>query len=191
MSNWDPNNLFDIQEEEEIINVSPPENGEEETENIQNDKETEVSEIQETTIIEDVKSDANILLNELFEDLNKQDKKENSIIQPSTPIEFISDVLCNFLLSKIFVYLFFGANLFLTPIPTILAMILWFFTVKITKLSSLGALLSIFLLTIYQLIFIYGNLEKGIVFIIFLLIFFKHSSNIKRLIKGEENKINL
>jgi len=86
---------------------------------------------------------------------------------------------------------FFGANLFLTPIPTILAMILWFFTVKITKLSSLGALLSIFLLTIYQLIFIYGNLEKGIVFIIFLLIFFKHSSNIKRLIKGEENKINL
>ena len=70
-------------------------------------------------------------------------------------------------------------------------MILWFFTVKITKLSSLGALLSIFLLTIYQLIFIYGNLEKGIVFIIFLLIFSKHSSNIKRLIKGEENKINL
>ena len=70
-------------------------------------------------------------------------------------------------------------------------MILWFFTVKITKLSSLGALLSIFLLTIYQLIFIYGNLEKGIVIIIFLLIFFKHSSNIKRLIKGEENKINL
>ena len=33
--------------------------------------------------------------------------------------------------------------------------------------------------------------EKGIVFIIFLLIFFKHSSNIKRLIKGEENKIDL
>ena len=86
---------------------------------------------------------------------------------------------------------FFGANLFLAPIPTILAMILWLFTVKITKLSSLGAILSIFLLTIYQLIFIYGNLDKGIVFIIFLLIFFKHSSNIKRLIKGEENKINL
>ena len=86
---------------------------------------------------------------------------------------------------------FFGANLFLTPIPTILAMFLWFFTVKITKLSSLGALLSIFLLTIYQLIFIYGNLEKGIVCIIFLLILFKHSSNIKRLIKGDENKINL
>ena len=86
---------------------------------------------------------------------------------------------------------YFGGNLFLFPVPTILAMIIWFFTVKLSKLSSLGALLSIFLLTIYQLVFIYGNLEKGLAFVIFLLIFFKHSSNIKRLIKGEENKINL
>ena len=86
---------------------------------------------------------------------------------------------------------YFGGNLFLFPVPTILAMIIWFFTVKLSKLSSLGALLSIFLLTIYQLVFIYGNLEKGLVFVIFLLIFFKHNSNIKRLIKGEENKINL
>ena len=86
---------------------------------------------------------------------------------------------------------YFGGSLFLLPIPTILAMIIWFFTVKLSKHSSLGALLSIFLLTIYQLVFIYGNLEKGLVFVIFLLIFFKHNSNIKRLIKGEENKINL
>ena len=86
---------------------------------------------------------------------------------------------------------YFGGNLFLFPVPTILAMIIWFFTVKLSKLSSLGALLSIFILTIYQLVFIYGNLEKGLVFVIFLLIFFKHNSNIKRLIKGEENKINL
>ena len=86
---------------------------------------------------------------------------------------------------------YFGGNLFLFPVPTILAMFIWFFIVKLSKLSSLGALLSIFLLTIYQLVFIYGNLEKGLVFVIFLLIFLKHNSNIKRLIKGEENKINL
>ena len=86
---------------------------------------------------------------------------------------------------------FFGGFLIISTIPTLISMVVWMVTVKITKISSLGALLSIFLLTIYQLIFIYGNLEKGIVFIIFLLIFFKHSSNIKRLIKGEENKINL
>ncbi len=86
---------------------------------------------------------------------------------------------------------FFGGSLILAPIPTILAISLWIFIVKFSKLSSLGALCSIFLLTSYELIFIYGNLNKGIIFAIFLLIFLKHSSNIKRLIKGEENKINL
>ena len=86
---------------------------------------------------------------------------------------------------------YFGGSLILAPIPTIFAMVIWILTVKFSKLSSLGALLSIFLLTIYELVFIYGNLNKGIVFAIFLLIFLKHSSNIKRLIKGQENKINL
>ena len=82
-------------------------------------------------------------------------------------------------------------NLILAPLPTILAIFIWIIIVKLSKLSSLGALCSIFLLTIYELIFIYGNLNKGIIFTIFLLIFLKHYSNIKRLIKGEENKINL
>ena len=86
---------------------------------------------------------------------------------------------------------YFGGSLILAPIPTIFAMVIWILTVKFSKLSSLGALLSIFLLTIYELVFIYGNLNKGIIFVIFLLIFLKHSSNIKRLIKGQENKINL
>ena len=86
---------------------------------------------------------------------------------------------------------YFGGSLILAPVPTIFAMFIWVLTVKISKLSSLGALLSIFLLTIYELVFIYGNLNKGIVFAIFLLIFLKHSSNIRRLINGQENKINL
>ena len=86
---------------------------------------------------------------------------------------------------------YFGGSLILAPIPTIFAMIIWLLTVKLSKLSSLGALLSIFLLTIYELVFIYGNLNKVIIFSIFLLIFFKHSSNIRRLIKGQESKINL
>ena len=34
-------------------------------------------------------------------------------------------------------------------------------------------------------------LNKGIIIAIFLLIFFKHIANIKRLIKGQENKINI
>ena len=86
---------------------------------------------------------------------------------------------------------FFGGNLLLMPIPTVFAMIIWLLVVKFSKLSSFGALLSIFVLTSYELIFIYGNLNKVIILLLFVLIFLKHSSNIKRLIKGQENKIDL
>ena len=86
---------------------------------------------------------------------------------------------------------FFGGNLLLMPIPTIFSMIIWLLVVKFSKLSSFGALLSIFVLTSYELIFIYGTLNKGIILLLFVLIFLKHSFNIKRLIKGQENKIDL
>ena len=74
---------------------------------------------------------------------------------------------------------------------TLISMAVWMVTVKITKISSLGALLSIFLLTIYQIVSNYGTLNKGTIFTIMLLIFWKHNKNIIRLIRGKENKINL
>jgi len=86
---------------------------------------------------------------------------------------------------------FFGGFLIISPIPTLISMAVWMVTVKITKISSLGALLSIFLLTSYQIVSNYGTLNKGTIFAITLLIFWKHSENIKRLIQGKENKINL
>ena len=86
---------------------------------------------------------------------------------------------------------FFGGFLIISPIPTLISMTVWMVTVKITKISSLGALLSIFLLTSYQIVSNYGTLNKGTIFAIMLLIFWKHSENIKRLIQGKENKINL
>ena len=86
---------------------------------------------------------------------------------------------------------FFGGFLIISPIPTLISMAVWMVTVKITKISSLGALLSIFLLTSYQIVSNYGTLNKGTIFAIMLLIFWKHNENIKRLIEGKENKINL
>lgn len=86
---------------------------------------------------------------------------------------------------------FFGGFLMISPIPTLISMAVWMLIVKITKISSLGALLSIFLLTSYQIVSNYGTLNKGTIFAIMLLIFWKHSENIKRLIQGKENKINL
>lgn len=86
---------------------------------------------------------------------------------------------------------FFGGYLIITPIPTLIAMAVWLLTVKITKTSSLGALISIFLLTIYQIVSNYGSLNKITIFTIMILIFSKHTENIKRLLQGKENKINL
>ena len=86
---------------------------------------------------------------------------------------------------------FFGGYLIITPIPSLIAMAVWLLTVKTTKTSSLGALISIFLLTIYQIVSNYGSLNKITIFTIMLLIFWKHTENIKRLIQGKENKINL
>ena len=86
---------------------------------------------------------------------------------------------------------FFGGFLIISPIPTLISMAVWMVTVKITKTSSLGALLSIVLLTSYQIVSNYGTLNKATIFAIMLLIFWKHSENIKRLIQGKENKINL
>ena len=86
---------------------------------------------------------------------------------------------------------FFGGYLIITPIPTLIAMAVWLLTVKITKTSSLGALISIFLLTIYQIVSNYGSLNKITLFTIMILIFWKHTENIKRLLQGKENKINL
>jgi len=86
---------------------------------------------------------------------------------------------------------FFGGYLIITPIPTLIAMAVWLLTVKTTKTSSLGALISIFLLTIYQIVSNYGSLNKITIFTVMLLIFWKHTENIKRLIQGKENKINL
>ena len=86
---------------------------------------------------------------------------------------------------------FFGGYLIITPIPTLIAIAVWLLTVKTTKTSSLGALISIFLFTIYQIVSNYGSLNKITIFTIMLLIFWKHTENIKRLIQGKENKINL
>lgn len=85
---------------------------------------------------------------------------------------------------------YFGGNLLIDPLFTLSAMIVWVIIVKITKLSSLGALISIFLLTTIQFVFMNGTLNKINLIMILILIMFKHKENIIRLIDGKENKIN-
>ncbi len=85
---------------------------------------------------------------------------------------------------------YFGGNLLIDPLLTISSMVIWIIVVKITKLSSLGALISIILLTTIQFIFMNGTLNKINLIVILILIMFKHKENIARLMSGKENKIN-
>ena len=84
----------------------------------------------------------------------------------------------------------FGGFLFINPFWTLLSIITWFFIVKITKLSSLGALISIFILTIANFIFIDGAFNKTLVLLLMIIIYYKHKENIKRLFNRNENKID-
>ena len=85
----------------------------------------------------------------------------------------------------------FGGFLFINPYTAILSIMTWFLMVKITKLSSLGALVSIFILTIANFIFIDGGLNKSLILILMIIIYYKHKDNIKRLVNKSENKIDL
>jgi|TARA_B110000261_G_scaffold77116_1_gene89053 glycerol-3-phosphate acyltransferase PlsY len=84
----------------------------------------------------------------------------------------------------------FGGFLFLEPYSAILSITTWVLTVKVTKLSSLGALISIFILTIANFIFIDGGFNKTLILLLMIIIYFKHKENIKRLINRNENKID-
>ncbi len=87
----------------------------------------------------------------------------------------------------------FGVLLVLLPIPTLIALVVWFIAakgLKISSLSSLIALLSI-LVTSYIL---YKDGLPGIhtftpLWIIAFIIFYKHIPNIKRLILKEEERV--
>ena len=70
-------------------------------------------------------------------------------------------------------------------------LILWLVVALSTKYSSLGSLTAILIAPIY-FIFINFNLYIGIFFIyLSLIIYFKHSENIKRLLNKTESKIKL
>ncbi len=67
--------------------------------------------------------------------------------------------------------------------------IVWILTYVFTKYSSLASILSSLVIPIYVF---YMNLENTIFyFIIFILIFYTHRENIKRLINKEENKTKI
>tara|TARA_R110002095_G_scaffold208970_2_gene195077 strand:+ start:5706 stop:6401 length:696 start_codon:yes stop_codon:yes gene_type:complete len=81
-----------------------------------------------------------------------------------------------------------GALLVAAPYAGLAACLAWIATAKITKYSSLSALIAFLIAPIITL-FIYGSAPAAICAMITLLIWIRHKDNIKRLLKSEEPKI--
>jgi len=88
-----------------------------------------------------------------------------------------------------------GVFIALTPIPLVIALLLFIVTVWISKYVSLGSILASLTLFMVELIINISNsfaeIEKLVmVFVVALFIIIRHKSNLKRLLSGKENKIS-
>jgi len=84
-----------------------------------------------------------------------------------------------------------GVILSLFPLSFIVLFIVWIIMIIITKMVSVGSILGAISLPI-SILFIYSSESSYIIFgiIIALLVIFSHRSNIKRILKGNENKMS-
>jgi len=87
----------------------------------------------------------------------------------------------------------FGVLLTLIPIPSLIALVVWFIFAKVVKISSLSSLIALLSIVVSSYI-LYPNGLPNIytqapLLIIAFIIFYKHIPNIKRLIKKEEGKV--
>ncbi len=87
----------------------------------------------------------------------------------------------------------FGVLLILLPVPSVIALAVWFTAAKLIKISSLSSLMALASVVIVSYV-LYPNGLPGIggfapLWIISFIIFYKHIPNIVRLIKKEEAKV--
>jgi glycerol-3-phosphate acyltransferase PlsY len=84
-----------------------------------------------------------------------------------------------------------GVLIVMTPIPTVIGIVVWGFCAKVLKISSLSSLLGLSAVVISAVILNDGlGVESNApIYILAFIIFYKHIPNIVRLIKGEEKKV--
>jgi len=81
-----------------------------------------------------------------------------------------------------------GVLIVLIPIPTLIAIAIWFISAKLLKISSLSSLIALAALIIASYI-ITPQIPHAPLWIIAWIIFYKHIPNIMRIIKKEEGKV--
>ena len=82
----------------------------------------------------------------------------------------------------------FGVLLVLLPIPSLIAIAVWFIAGKLLKISSLSSLIGLAALLAASYV-LYPDMAHAPIWIIAIIIFYKHIPNIIRLIKKEETKV--
>jgi len=82
----------------------------------------------------------------------------------------------------------FGVLLVLLPIPSLIAIAVWFAAGKLLKISSLSSLIGLAALLAASYL-LYPDMAHAPIWIIAIIIFYKHIPNIIRLINKEETKV--
>jgi glycerol-3-phosphate acyltransferase PlsY len=84
-----------------------------------------------------------------------------------------------------------GVFLVLIPVPTLIGVVVWGFSAKVLKISSISSLIGLSAVVISAIIMNNGvGVDSNApMYIITFIIFYKHIPNITRLIKGEESKV--
>ncbi|SFV90780.1 Acyl-phosphate:glycerol-3-phosphate O-acyltransferase PlsY [hydrothermal vent metagenome] len=82
----------------------------------------------------------------------------------------------------------FGVLLVLLPIPSLIAIAVWFIAGKLLKISSLSSLIGLAALLAASYL-LYPDMAHAPIWIIAMIIFYKHIPNIVRLINKEETKV--
>jgi len=82
----------------------------------------------------------------------------------------------------------FGVLLVLLPIPSLIAIAVWFAAGKLLKISSLSSLIGLAALLAASYL-LYPDMAHAPIWIIAIIIFYKHIPNIVRLINKEETKV--
>jgi len=81
-----------------------------------------------------------------------------------------------------------GVMMFMLPLETIIALIVWIVMAKTVRISSVSSLTGVLSLLVSSFIIHPNMAHAPVVFIVFIL-FYKHIPNIIRVIKGEEKRV--
>ncbi len=81
-----------------------------------------------------------------------------------------------------------GVLIYMLPIETLIALVVWFVMAKTVRISSLSSLTAVLSLLVASFI-IHPQMPHAPVILITFIIFYKHIPNIVRLLKGEEKRV--